>query len=84
MKWGMEAMELPIFSTWVQALRASRRAEVRLELELAIANRSRTRMRRRRIVHRLRGICESLARKPRYGVRYGVWFTVGRGASSWA
>jgi hypothetical protein len=80
----MEAMELPMFSTWVHALSASRRAEVRLELELAMANRSRTSTRRRRMVQRFMNICESLARKPRYGVRYDVWFIAGRDESCWA
>jgi len=74
-------MELPMFSTWVQALSASLRAEERLELIDAIAMRVRTSTRRRRIVQRLIHICESLARRPRYGVGYGVWFIEGRGAS---
>jgi hypothetical protein len=81
MWWGKEAMVLPTFSIEVQALRASRRAETRLVFVLAMANSSRTRTRIRRIVHLLIHICESLARRPRYGLRYDVWFSGGRGAS---
>lgn len=73
-------MELPMFSTWVQALSASRRAEARLESVLAMAISRRTSTRRRRIVQRLIHICESLARRPRYGLKFGVWFIGGRGA----
>jgi hypothetical protein len=58
-------MELPMLSTWVHALRASRRADARLEFELEMAKRSRMRTRKRRMVQRLMGIWESLARKPR-------------------
>jgi hypothetical protein len=61
----MEAMELPMFSTWVHALRASLLAEVRLLSVLATAKRRRTRTRRRRMVQRLIKVCESLARRPR-------------------
>jgi hypothetical protein len=75
-------MELPMLSTWVHALRASRRAEVKLSFVLARAKQRRTSTRARRMDQRLMKIWESLARKPRYGVRYGVWFTAGRDAFS--
>lgn len=64
----MEAIELPIDSTDVQADRASRLAEDMLSCKLATAIRTRASTRSSRIVHLLIHTWESRARRPRYGV----------------